>query len=146
MATIPGFTKRFQRIKIRQTIQEACRVSGFDIIQSIRAQMKRGERGDGQKISPRYSSITYAIDKQRKNPSPGFGIPDLYDTGAFQAGIYIKFGNYNFTIGSNDSKSPDLEAKYTTQIFATNQNTKRELVPKIYQRLFASLKQQMGLS
>jgi hypothetical protein len=146
MATIRTFNTRFQRINIRTSIQEACRVSGFDIIQSIRAQMKRGEDGTGGKIRPSYSSPLYAIDKQRKNPLAGFGNPDLEVTGSFKAGIYIKFGNYNLTIGSNDSKAPELDAKYTNLIYQPNQKSKRDFVPKIYERLFRSLKQQLGLS
>lgn len=145
MATIKAFNSRLQKVNFKSAAQEACRVSGFDIVQSIRSQMLRGERGDNQKIQPKYSSPIYAIDKQRRNPQAGFGNPDLYDTGAFQGGIYIKFGNYNFTIGSNDSKSPDLEAKYTTQIFALNTTSREQLIPKIYARLFRSLKQQLGI-
>jgi hypothetical protein len=146
MATIKAFNSRFQSINIKSTIQEACRVSGFDIIESIRHQMKRGERGDGLKIG-KYNSPVYAIEKEKQNPLAGFGNVDLYLKGSFQGGMYIKFGNLTFTIGSNDEKAPKLEGNYGQTIYQPNAETRRtEIVPVVYKRLLASLKQQMGLS
>lgn len=146
MANIPDFVARFTKINIKATVQECFRLEGFDIMESIRHQMLRGERGNGGKILPTLRNREYAQRKNQKNPLAGFGTPDLYDTGAFQGGMYIKFGNMTFTIGSNDTKAPDLETKYTKDIFAPNDTSKREFTPKIYERLMRSLRNQAGLS
>jgi hypothetical protein len=40
-------------------------------------QMSRGENYKGQKITPKYKSPYYARKKNRLNPAPGLGTPDI---------------------------------------------------------------------
>ena len=50
-------------------------------VQLNQAQLKKGITSKGTKIRPKYKSPRYAEIKNKQNPEPGFGTPDLFRTG-----------------------------------------------------------------
>lgn len=74
-------------------------------------QLLNGLSAKGKNLKS-YSNPVYAELKNRMNPLPGFGNPDLRLTGAFYRGIYASSQGGRLSITSTDSKTPDLEKKY----------------------------------
>lgn len=60
----------------------------------------------------KYSSNAYAIRKNKMNPIPGLGNPDLKYTGSFYDGIFVSVVGGKVTVGSHDEKAQMLEANY----------------------------------
>lgn len=59
-----------------------------------------------------YKNVDYAFEKYSKNPLPGLGNPDLFDTGSFFAGFTISISGKKMDIFSTDSKNDKLFQKY----------------------------------
>ena len=75
-----------------------------------------------------YSSAGYSFEKEKKNPSPGYGRPDLFLTGAFYKGFKVTIQPQFYLITSTDSKTKKLIAKYGENIFGLSQFSKDQLV------------------
>jgi hypothetical protein len=75
-----------------------------------RAQLMAGFASDGTRLLP-YRSPQYAQLKNMMNPEPGFGNPDFYLTGAFQARIRAERFGEVVEIASYDEKAPHLEGR-----------------------------------
>lgn len=84
------------------------------------------EKADGESLRE-YASPSYALWKNSRNKGPGYGNPDLYDTGSFYRGFTLKVSGWEFEIDSTDSKSSDLKSKYGNTIFGLNQQHLSEL-------------------
>lgn len=78
----------------------------------VQNQLTDGEMPDNSPISPEYRSESYAKFKNRLNPRPTFGIPDLNLTGANYAGIRLERKGKNYTMKNINSKSKLLIKKY----------------------------------
>lgn len=97
-----------------------------EILDKNKAQLLDGIDKTDKKLKT-YRSTAYAKKKHARNPFPGFGIADLYDTGAFQQGFKLKILTKNsFDIFSSDSKSSDLTKKYGANIFGLSNESKKE--------------------
>lgn len=141
MASIKEFNSRFQKINFRKTVMESVRLTSFDILTLNKEEgLAKGLLATGTPVIPSYSSPLYVAVNKKKSFSP-----DLHLTGAFYNGFYINLGAYSFKIGSNDDKAAKLEAKYTNQIYGLNPNGIQRYAPILYEKLFASIKQQSGL-
>ena len=81
-----------------------------------------------------YRSASYARRKNQRNPAPGLGTPDLYNTGAFQDGFTLKINSKNsFDIFSTNSKNTDLTRKYGKDIFGLTETNKEKLGREVMQ-------------
>ena len=81
-----------------------------------------------------YSSNSYAVRKNRMNPFPGLGTPDLYLTGSFQDGFTLRINSKStFDIYSTNSKNNDLTKKYGKDIFGLTEDSKTEYQREIMQ-------------
>ena len=61
----------------------------------------------------------------KKGMNPGLGgLVDLYLTGAFYSGFFVRVEGEEIIIGSTDSKSDDLETKYGKAIFGMTDESK----------------------
>jgi hypothetical protein len=81
----------------------------FAIIQ--KDQLKQGVSATGGSFR-KYQNKAYAIKKNKMNPLPGLGNPDLKYTGSFYDGIFVNVSGDKITIGSHDEKAQMLEANY----------------------------------
>lgn len=68
--------------------------------------------GDTESGRLGYKDKNYAFDKYKKNPLPGLGNPDLFDTGDFYRGITVTVTGRKLSIYSTDSKNLQLSSKY----------------------------------
>lgn len=71
-----------------------------------------------------YASLSYAIEKNRKNPMPGFGRPDLFNEGSFFRQFFTVVGANYYETSSRDSKTSGLVAKYSSDIFGLTKENK----------------------
>lgn len=69
----------------------------------------------GQRLTPSYSRVKYAKAKNRFNPLPGLGNPDLKLTGDFHNSFYIIAKKSAFTLEASDKKTGLLIDKYGSE-------------------------------
>ena len=79
--------------------------------------MLRGERSDGQPITPAYRPRTIAIKKRKGQPSDRV---TLKDTGKFHSGTFLDVRPETIVIDSEDPKTKWLLEKYGEKIFGLN--------------------------
>jgi len=125
MSTILQMLEKLQRVKLNEEIPVIIQRNSNEAVKLNRKQLyDKGRDVNGQKLAP-YQSQTYALEKNRVNPSPGLFTPDLYLTGAFQRGFYAQVkGGTTIVFGSTDMKTSDLEIKYTNKIFGLTMDSK----------------------
>lgn len=113
MAGVLEIKKRLERVKanLPALAQESVYESRTEFEESQKDQLFKGSDAAGNSFR-QYKNSDYASMKNQANPLPGYGYPDLYLTGAFYNGIYVKVENGRVIIGSSDSKAPKLEKKY----------------------------------
>ncbi|MFZ4754274.1 MAG: hypothetical protein ACOYLG_13095, partial [Chitinophagaceae bacterium] len=110
-----------------------------------RAQLKKGQTAKGTKFKP-YASDNYASVKNRMNPIPGYGNPDLFVEGKFAAGIKLVVGLDGGDMGSTDGKEARLEGMYgADNIFGLNDESLGELKPEFSDKLVNNVKAYVGI-
>lgn len=127
MATIHEMLRRVRQVDIAEIAVGIIADSKQDLVEKNKAQLlDQGIDKQGQKLK-RYASNSYAARKNALNPFPGFGVPDLYRTGAFHRGFKLQLVSKNtFEINSSDSKTGDLVSKYGKDIFGLTTDSKAE--------------------
>ena len=127
MATIHEMLRRVQSIDL-QAIGVSVIVDTKDELIKLNKEqlMDKGEDKNLVKLKS-YRSASYARKKNQRNPFPGLGTPDLYNTGAFQNAFQLKINSKNsFDIYSSNGKSGDLQKKYGKAIFGISDPNKQE--------------------
>jgi hypothetical protein len=82
MATIFEVANAVNRINLIELAKQVVMANAEPILEENRYQLYVGLRPDGSELTPRYYYRWYAEWKHRLNPAPGFGVPDLFITGA----------------------------------------------------------------
>lgn len=95
----------------------------------------KSEDADGEPLEF-YRSIAYSIIKNQINPSPGFGRPDLKDTGDFYRGFNLTVTEDEFEIDSTDEKSTMLKSKYGDKIFGLTNEELEAFSSEAFNKLF----------
>lgn len=134
MATIHEMLRRAQSIDL-QAIGVSVIVDTKDELIKLNKEqlMDKGEDKNLVKLKS-YRSASYARKKNQRNPFPGLGTPDLYNTGAFQNAFQLKINSKNsFDIFSSNSKSSDLQKKYGAAIFGVSDPNKQEYADEYMQ-------------
>jgi hypothetical protein len=80
------------------------------------SQLLKGEKKDGTKLKG-YKLKWYAELKNKINPLPGLGTPDLKLTGSFYKGMFASVDGDNINEFSTDEKAEALQNKYGPGIF-----------------------------
>lgn len=99
--------RNINKINIAAIVEKSINDNKNDIIKAQQEQLKTGTRGDGKKITPKYSKST----EKRK----GFKTPNLFDTGDMYAGMDLIVGVPNdkeYSIFSDVDYFPKLNEKY----------------------------------
>lgn len=124
--TIPEMLKRWQSVNLESQIPIIIQNTSDEMVKINRDQLySRGIKSTGENLAP-YRSITYAIQKNNRNPSPGIFNPDFFVTGAFQRGMYAQVkGGKSVIFGSTDFKSTRLEERDGKEIFGLTIDNKR---------------------
>lgn len=115
--TLQELSRRFQNFNAEQEADVIIMRNGEFAIRMNQNQLLDGEDSNDSEITPNYKSAMYAAFKNSKNSRPGFGTPDLRNTGRFQDLMkFIKKGNQYF-VTSIDEKTGMLVTKYGEDIF-----------------------------
>lgn len=115
---ISELADRLKSINITQLKFEAVSKNQTLIVELNRKQMRAGQSRTGQ-IAPPYS-FGYGLDKKKLSTYHApLHTPDLYVTGAFQRGMFLKLSTKNYFVDSTDSKTNKLKAQYA-DIFGLN--------------------------
>lgn len=125
--TIHELKLRWSKIDVKRAAISIIAERKEDIIDKNREQLMDGFNKDKRKLK-KYASPSYAAKKNRRNPSPGYGNPDLYDKGNFQQAMKLNIQSTNlYEITSSDSKTSDLKKKYGAEIFGLTTDNKEDV-------------------
>lgn len=117
MTTIAAMLERVKSLELRDSVPTIIQEQAKTVIAYNQRQLyDHGQRADGEQLQD-YRSEFYAIEKNRRNAKPGFGVPDLYDTGSFYRSMQLDVDKKTFELDSTDPKSSDLKKKYGDAIF-----------------------------
>lgn len=154
MATVTGLYKKFKAltvggiaVNVHSEVSKVIEKNKDWLEELNREQLEQGFNSLGEKITPEYRSLTYALDKNRRNPKPSFQTPDLKDTGSFHNAIFAKVGRKQIIFGSTDKKTPDLTKKYGKNIFGLTEKNKEFFVNNVVrEEILKIIKKKLGLS
>lgn len=145
--TIRELNKKFQSFNIESEALKAIDRTKDIAVQKNRDQLYlHSQRSDGSYLQEYRDLEFYATYKNRINHAPGFGSPDLYDTGSFQNRMYaiIRGGFLHFD--SRDVKTPKLVEQYGSHIFGLTKKNLNDYATEEVRREFTSrLKSATGL-
>lgn len=146
MGTIKSLFSACRSVDIKKTAESAVVGTSLFLINYNKSQLyEESVRADGKRLEL-YGSILYAINKNRRNKAPGLMHPDLYDTGAFYRGFFVKVQDFTYEIDSRDSKSNKLKNKYGNTIFGLTSESKAEYTKKeFFQTLKRIIESRTGL-
>lgn len=125
--TIKALHTKISKVNTDQVVEDSMGEVSPLIADRQKDQMREGKNSKGAKIG-RYRSPGYARMKNRMNPIPGFGVPDLLLTGAFYNEIFAEPRGNKLVISSTNEKIAKLEDRFGPEIFGLNRNTKAELI------------------
>lgn len=117
MGTIKDLKRGLAKIDLPRIIVSSIESTADEYIALNHTRLKKGLDKDGDEITPGYKILEYAIRKHDQNAAPGFGVPDLFLTGAFYRAFTIKVGFTSIFVTSMDEKAPKLSQKYGPAIF-----------------------------
>ena len=135
MATIAAVRANIEKLNLAREGMAVIVDMKPDILQLNKDQLLEGRVKDGGKFQERYQSQSYAEYKHRRNPIPGKGVPDLYNTGAFFDGFRLDvLSEMEYRINSSDSKTAMLLKKYgrVVSFFGLNADSREDLIKNGY--------------
>lgn len=142
--TILGLKKKVESLNVETVSEEAVSATSENISEENKKQLFEGFDKEQQKLSE-YRNPVYAEVKNRMNPLPGFGNPDLKKTGAFYQGIQVRVEGAVIRTDSSDPKNDALVKKYG-DIFGLGGKFKAEYISKFLRpAFFKQLEQATGL-
>lgn len=130
MTTIRKMLTGVKSIKLKEQLPIIIRNTSGEILSLNRFQLYNqsvDKQGDPLQL---YGSLSYALEKNRMNPAPGFGRPDLYLTGSFQRAMYVEVNDTFIKVWSRDRKTDQLVTKYTQDIFGMTPASKSQYAQK----------------
>jgi len=114
MAVLEKYDRQIEQIQ-RGLENEAYKILAElqkEIVKLNTDKLMQGLTTQGTKLKPDYRNERYKRAKNRANPLPGFGTPDLKLTGKFHANFYLVAKNKKFEILSSDEKTGIISQKY----------------------------------
>lgn len=135
MATILEMKKRFEAIDTDAISLKAVEESTEQMANLNAEQINTGVKADGTEM-PDYSLRSVV---QYGKP---YGPIRLRDTGAWQAGIYVRASGDAVTFSSTDNKNSMLEERYGEDILGLSEKYKSEAIREAVQPAFSKLIEQ----
>jgi hypothetical protein len=147
MATVYGLLSRLSSLDIYAVAAEVIEEHQQKVVYySTLKLFEKGQDRSGFGLKP-YRNKEYEDYKHSKNPRPGRGIPDLFETGNFYKGISISDVNksvYNFL--SSDAKTEKLIKNYGKDIIGLSDEYKAVMVDEfLYNEIMIRVKQKLKL-
>jgi hypothetical protein len=127
LATIEDLYNAFKQVDLRRELPVLIVNTKTQIQIKVTNQMDKGELSTGYKIAPTYGSDYYAGIKNKLNPTPGYGTPDIRLTGDLYNEIDITANEDEYDIESNVpyAKSPSI-LKYGDNLLRMSEDSKQE--------------------
>lgn len=122
--TIAEANRRIERLNLKGELPNIIKATADTIIKYNHNQLYDFSIDSTSNPLAFYRSIAYSLEKNTRNPKPGFGRPDLKDTGAFYNGWFVELQGDILKIYSRDSKTPELVGKYGDDIFGLTKENK----------------------
>ena len=97
-----------------------------EIIDLNTSQLEVGKLSTGDTIEPEYVFDSYSKLKKSKGSKAPFGVPDLKLEGDFYSGFETSKLSEGLELSSKDSKAPELERKYSKDIYGLTDKNKSE--------------------
>ena len=144
--TIDEMIDAVKKIKVKKFAREAM-AKHLPVVEEMnRQQPMRGEDANGDGFLS-YAWDDYAEMKERRNPVPGFGRPDLRLTGAFHRSIKAKLdASTAILITASDKKAPWLEDHYKpAEIYGLQPENLDLLAEKVHADFFDRVTAASGL-
>lgn len=141
MGTINNLRRKFEALDIDKVARKSMENTTEEMANIQAEQMMHGFNSFGNKIG-QYKLEPYAEKKNRMNPLPGFGVPDLKLTGAFYRGINVKISGEMVITDSSNIKSEGLQKRYGPEIYGLDEQYKGEFLREALQPEFGSLMEQ----
>lgn len=137
--TIRELNKKLQSFNIQSEALKAIDKTKDVAVQKNRDQLfLDSQRSDGSYLQ-KYRDLTfYAVYKHRINPAPGFGAPDLRNTGAFQNRMFAVVRGGFLHIDSKDGKTAKLVDQYGSHIFGLTKKSLNEYATQAVRIEFSS--------
>lgn len=124
MATIREMLERFESLNLRESVPTIIQEQEAILIDYNQSQLfEKSIDADGNPLRE-YRNEFYAIEKNKMNPAPGIGNPDLKYTGAFYKGFRADVDEKTIRITSDDMKSDKLVKEYGERIFGLTMESK----------------------
>lgn len=120
--------QKLESINVDLSAKVAMENTASDATKAQRGQLFQGLTKDETPIIPPYSPGTVARKKKKKQP---FNRVTLKDTGDFYRGILIDVRGEDVVFESADSKSGDLQKRYSKKIFGLGPAAKEKWIKKL---------------
>jgi hypothetical protein len=143
MATISQVLRNVNKLDLYSASMKVVKKDEEPILNLNKKQLfSDGENNKSKKLK-RYRNGMYELEKHERNPAPGLGIPDLFNTGKFYKKFKIKIlSKKEYEMFSTDDKAIALQKKYGKDIFGLSENSRNEMVEKFFERdLMKEIKQ-----
>lgn len=102
--SIQQLAKNMQAFNVELNTKIAILTNQETAIKANQNQLLDGEDSKGNEITPSYVNDGYAKFKNQKNPRPGFGTPDVNNTGEFFSKFFMDIKGDNVLISSASRK------------------------------------------
>ena len=147
MTTFADMSKRYKEaIKGGLLYEEAIMSTDIELIEVNKDDLLHGLNALGAKITPRYKSANYAAKKEQRNALPGYGTPDIRQTGSFYDHIEFIIQGKRLIWQNTDVKAPDLLAKYGSLLGVFENNTLQVYRQQyLYPAIATLIKQRTGM-
>lgn len=146
MATATEILERLQSLSVREMLIESIEETADLYVDLNTAQLLEGKDGDNQPLRPQYAIESYADQKNRMNPLPGYGNPDLKLTGAFYKGYGVRVEGTDVVKFSTVSYADGLFEKYGNAIGQLDEERHEEYVQgDLAPILYDKFREQTGL-
>lgn len=122
---------------IEETREEALNLNRIQLFQ-------RGEKADGTRLAP-YKSPAYAKKKHARNPLPGYGVPDAYDTGEMQKEMFLDVQGDKAVFDSVSPHATFMIKRDGPAVFGLTEDSKEKYRPIVIPAMLRKIKRLTGL-
>ena len=139
---------RLKKVQVAVIAVEAIKQTESDYIAiQTGKQMLYGIEATGKSISPEYMNAAYARKKNRRNPLPGYGVPDLRLSGAlYKETKFLKVDQTQIEISSDVSYAKYVEGRYGSKIYGLSPKNRASYATGPFFKAFkAKLESLIGL-
>lgn len=134
--TISELYDNAKRVSLEELFEDCVTDLEQEVIELNQKQMyNKGENANGTKIGE-YNSPFYALEKNRMNPSVGFGNVDLKYSGKFYNSMYLYADKKGFFVDADVDYLDEIFEKYGEAMLGLSKTSLSDFVENYFQELF----------